>query len=69
MYHIAPIKNCFSSEMRKDANYGFYGRIKINCECCQKNQNEYLFLDCKRNICKDCWKYHKSHKLYQSNEY
>ena len=43
--------------------------IKINCEACQKNKNEYICLDCKRNICKECSKYHKSHKLYQNNEY
>ena len=33
--------------------------IKINCEFCKKIQNEYLCLDCKRNICKECSKYHK----------
>ena len=43
--------------------------IKISCEVCQKNGNEYLCLDCKRNICKECSKYHKSHKLYKNNEY
>ena len=43
--------------------------IKINCEFCKKIQNEYLCLDCKRNICKECSKYHKSHKLYQNNQY
>jgi len=43
--------------------------IKINCEFCKKKQNEYLCLDCKRNICKECSKYHKSHKLYQNNQY
>lgn len=42
---------------------------KINCEYCLKNQTEFLCLDCKRNICKECSKYHKSHKLYGNNEY
>ena len=44
-------------------------KIKINCEYCQKNQNKYLCLNCKRNICKECSKYHKSHKLYANNKY
>jgi len=44
-------------------------KININCEFCQKNQNEYLCLDCKRNICKKCFKYHKLHKLYQNSEH
>ncbi len=39
--------------------------FKINCECCKKNENEYLCLDCKRIICKECYKYHKSHKVYE----
>ena len=44
-------------------------KMNINCEFCQKNQNKYLCLDCKRNICKECSKYHKSHKLYANNKY
>ena len=43
--------------------------IKINCECCKKNENEYLCLNCKRIICKECFKYHKSHKVYDNNKY
>ena len=43
--------------------------IKIHCECCKKNANEYLCLNCKRNICKECYKYHKSHKIYENNKY
>ena len=44
-------------------------KFKINCECCKKNGNEYLCLDCKRIICKECYKYHKSHKVYENNKY
>jgi len=43
--------------------------IKINCENCKKNENEYLCLNCKRIICKKCFNYHKSHKVYENNKY
>ena len=43
--------------------------IKINCECCKNNENEYLCLNCKRILCKECYKYHKSHKVYENNKY
>ena len=43
--------------------------IKIKCEYCRKNKNEYLCLNCKRNICKECLNYHKSHNMYENNKY
>ena len=44
-------------------------KIKMNCENCKKNENEYLCLNCKRIICKKCYNYHKSHKVYENNKY
>ena len=43
--------------------------IKSNCEYCKKKENEYLCLNCNRIICKECFKYHKSHKVYENNKY
>ena len=43
--------------------------IKINCDFCQKNENEYLCFNCKRLICKKCFNYHKSHKVYENKKY
>ena len=43
--------------------------IKIKCEYCKKYKNEYLCLNCKRNICKECLNYHKSHNIYENNKY
>jgi len=43
--------------------------IKINCENCKKHKNKYLCLNCKRIICKKCFNYHKSHKVYENNKY
>jgi len=43
--------------------------IKIKCEYCRKNKNDYLCVNCKRNICKECLNFHKSHKIYENNKY
>lgn len=51
--------------------------IKINkssskelfCECCNKKPIEYYCLNCKRNICKNCFEYHKNHKYYYNYDY
>ena len=43
--------------------------IKINCEFCKINEDEYLCLNCKRNICQKCFNYHKSHKVYENKKY
>jgi len=43
--------------------------IKINCENCKNDKCEYLCLNCKRMICKKCFNYHKSHKLYENSKY
>ena len=39
------------------------------CESCNKKLSEYYCLDCKRNICKNCFDYHKSHKYYCNYDY
>ena len=44
-------------------------KVKINCEFCKINENEYLCLNCKRIICKKCFNYHKSHKVYENKKY
>ena len=53
----------------KDKEKNKNGKNINNCECCKKNGNEYLCLNCKRIICKECFKYHKSHKVYENNKY
>lgn len=40
----------------------------INCEYCKNESIAYLCLQCKRNICKQCVKYHQFHKLYHNNK-
>ena len=62
-----PLNNIYKEkEKNKNKNKK---NIKINCENCKKNENEYLCLNCKRIICKKCFNYHKSHKVYENNKY
>ena len=43
--------------------------FKNSCDYCKNNSLEYLCLECKRNICKKCANYHKSHNLYANKKY
>ena len=43
--------------------------FKNSCDYCKNNSLEYLCLECKRNICKKCADYHKSHNLYANKKY
>ena len=42
---------------------------EIECESCKILEVEYHCFDCKRNICKKCFEYHKNHKFYYNREY
>ena len=42
---------------------------EINCEYCNKKPFEYHCLECKRNICKNCFAYHKNHRHYYNYDY
>ena len=44
-------------------------KLEIKCEFCKNYEIDNLCLSCKRNICKKCSNYHKSHNLYESNKY
>lgn len=41
----------------------------ILCEYCKKEYISYSCLECKRNICENCFNFHKSHKFYSNKEY
>ena len=43
--------------------------FKNSCDYCKNNSLEYLCLECKRNLCKKCADYHKSHNLYVNKKY
>ena len=53
----------------KDDNNKMKCELKINCEYCNENPIHYHCLDCKRNICINCFKYHKTHKHYFDKDY
>ena len=42
---------------------------ELYCECCNQKPFEYHCFNCKRNICKNCLEYHKSHKYYYNYDY
>ena len=42
---------------------------EILCDNCQKCPIDYSCLNCKRNICKKCFNYHKSHNIYENKKY
>ena len=42
---------------------------ELKCENCNKKSFEYHCINCKRNICKDCFEYHKDHKYYYNYDY
>ena len=59
------LDNIFSIDKNNDIN----NCNNLNCENCKKNPIEYLCYDCKKNICKNCFKYHKEHKHYNNYDY
>ena len=59
------IKDIFSDEGKKN----FSKILEIKCEYCKKYSINNLCLDCKRNLCKECIKFHKFHKIYDNNQY
>ena len=42
---------------------------KLNCENCNKKPFEYHCFNCNRNICKECFEFHKNHKYYYNYDY
>ena len=44
-------------------------KFELKCEFCKTYQIDDFCLSCKRNVCKRCSNYHKSHNLYESNKY
>ena len=42
---------------------------EIYCEYCKKKPFEYHCLECKRNICNNCFVYHKNHRYYHNYDY
>ena len=43
--------------------------LGIKCEFCEEKVIEYHCLDCKRNICKECFENHKEHNFYYNKNY
>lgn len=41
----------------------------IKCEYCKEKPIQYYCLECKRNICLNCFKFHKTHKFYYDKDY
>ena len=39
------------------------------CEFCKKKYIEYHCLECRRNICNDCFENHKGHRYYYNRDY
>ena len=44
-------------------------KLEIKCEKCKNKEIEYHCLDCQRNICKNCFGVHKTHKYYNNKGY
>ena len=42
---------------------------ELKCECCNKKPFDYLCFECKRNICRKCFDYHKTHRYYYNYGY
>ena len=60
------LSEIFSNKSKKNKKLKTFGN---KCDNCKVSEVIYLCLECKRNICKECVKYHKSHKLYENIKY
>ena len=46
-----------------------YCESNIKCEFCNKLPFQYHCIECRRNICINCFGYHKTHKYYYDKDY
>ena len=60
------LKDLFNNTQK---NYIIKDNNAILCDNCKKLPIDYSCINCKRNICKNCFNYHKSHKFYENNKY
>ena len=60
------LNNIFENKNEKIKNICEISDIK--CEYCRKSSIFHLCIECKRNLCNKCKKYHKSHKTYDNDK-
>ena len=51
--------------INKDGNNRISNYL-IKCEACNTKEIDYHCLDCKRNLCTECFKYHMKHEFYHN---
>ena len=59
----------FENIFKKNSKKTKKKNIDLSCEFCKEKDIEYHCIECKRNICKECFENHKSHKYYYNKEY
>ena len=59
----------FENIFKKNSKKSKKKNIKILCEFCKEKNIEYHCIECRRNICEECFENHKSHKYYYNKEY
>ena len=65
LIHKMSLGDVFSSTCKNTINY----ESNTKCEYCIKTPIEYHCIECKRNICTNCFKYHKTHSYYYNKNY
>ena len=62
-------KISFDKLFSKDDDIQMKSEINLKCENCTEKPIQYHCLKCKRNICSNCFEYHKSHNFYFYKDY
>ena len=60
-----PLDNLFSKGNENKIDCDFNSK----CEFCKNMTFQYHCIECKRNICKKCLEYHKTHSYYYEKDY
>ena len=61
------LKNISLKKITMENNYINYTELK--CENCKEDLINSFCLDCKKNLCDNCIKSHKSHEIFYNNKY
>ena len=62
-------KNNFNHTFNSNSYDSIIYNKDLKCECCNRKPFEYHCFECKRNVCKNCFYYHESHRYYYNFGY
>ena len=62
-------KNNFNHTFNSNSYDSIIYNKDLKCECCNRKPFEYHCFECKRNVCKNCFDYHESHRYYYNFGY